>query len=109
VRRLPLILVLVHSAVVLLVAGGVYALLARGYHEAVQLWALAAIVDLPAVALVAVIERWAQAWLDGAGEVARWVWFPAATHLLVGGLWWWLVGVVIARLSARLKVGASGE
>jgi hypothetical protein len=101
VRRLPVILVLVHSALILLIAGGVYASLVSGKHEAVQLWALPTAVDLPVAWLIAGLEAMLKSRLDEAGEMARWMWFPAGTFLVVGGLWWWLVGVVIGRFAER--------
>jgi hypothetical protein len=87
VRRLPLILLLVHSAIVLLVAGGVYASSLSGMREAVQLWALPSFVDLPVAWLIAGLEAILKTPLDEAGEMVRWVWFPAGAFLVLGGLW----------------------
>jgi hypothetical protein len=100
-RRLPLILFIAHSALILALGACIYASLRAGYQESVQLWGLAAMVDLPVVPALAALETFARPLLESNGELVWWVLYPSTVHIVLGGLLWAFAGWGIARLSAH--------
>jgi hypothetical protein len=102
-RSLPFFLLAVHSIAVIAIGLLIGVLLRAGYQEAVQLWTLAIIIDLPAWSLLAIAESAARPVLETKGDIIWWVLFPTGNHLVVGGLTWFLFGWLIERIRHRAK------
>ena len=105
-RRLPLILLTAHSALVIAVAAVIFFALRFGSPEAVQLWGLVTFIDLPITPVLFWLES--QTSVANSNEsVARWVVVPAIEFLFLGGAWWFAIGWVLRR--SRLRRQARNE
>jgi hypothetical protein len=96
-RRLPVILLAVHSALVVLMAAAIYGFVQAGCLEAVQLWAPLALVDLPMTPILAFADPYIRSYV-ATGTIAEWVYLPAIEFLFAGGVMWYLVGWAIRRV-----------
>jgi hypothetical protein len=103
-KKLPLILLLIHTAIIIAIATCVYWSLRSGYPESVQLWSLAMILDLPMQPFLAMSESVLRPFLEPHGDFIWWALYPAIAHGLFGGLLWMLVGWGITWLYLRTTI-----
>ena len=109
-RKLPLIaasvLFSIHTLLIFTLAAFIFVGLRDGYGESVQLWGLAAVLDLPVLPLLAFAERLTRPFLEPMGDIVWWV-YPTLLHVLIGGLAWSLAGWGIGWVVRGLIVSAA--
>jgi hypothetical protein len=107
-RRLPLILLAIHSALVVLIAATIYGFVRAGYMEAVQLWGPVALLDLPITPILAFGDPYIR-YFVAANTVTEWVFLPSIEYLIVGGLMWFSIGWAIRKVWQKHKLNREAD